>query len=225
MWKLIVHHSEPQFIVVNVDCPKGMRMPAQASTKEAVRRAREDAYRGLILEAALRVFAERGYAEAKVQEIAEAAGVATGTVYAIFPGKQELYRAVHRENLEALAKRYAEIPSDGPVQQVMLARVAASTRFLCERPDYLRMYLREAGRWGFDPSDLPPGASAFLDAALYRRGVESGELVDEDPALIQSLAMSAGQVHLFHWLKTGMRDAQETLVARIQDHYRRALFR
>ncbi len=199
-------------------------MPAQTSTKATLRRAREDAYRGLILEAALRVFAERGYAEAKVQEIAEAAGVSTGTVYAIFPGKQELYRAIHRANLEDLAKRYAEIRSDGPVQQVMLERLAASTRFLTERPDYLRVYLREAGHWGFDASDLPPGATAFIDAELYRRGIAEGCLIDEDPELLQSLTLSAGQVHLFHWLKTGMRDSPEALILRIQAHYRRALF-
>ena len=200
-------------------------MPVQTSTKETLRRAREDAYRGLILEAALRVFAERGYAEAKVQEIAEAAGVSTGTVYAIFPGKQELYRAIHRANLEDLAKRYAEIRSDGPVQQVMLERLAASTRFLTERPDYLRVYLREAGHWGFDASDLPPGATAFIDAELYRRGIADGSLIDEDPEVLQSLTLSASQVHLSHWLKTGMRDSPEVLILRIQAHYRRALFR
>ena len=200
------------------------RNSSHASAKHAVRRAREDAYRGLILEAALRVFALHGYHEAQVQEIAEAAGVATGTVYAIFPGKQELYRAVHGENLEALARRYAEIPAEGPVQQVLLARSAASTRFLTERPDYLRVYLREAGQWGFDASDLPAGAMAFIDADLYRRGIASGELVDEDPEVLQRLAMSAGQVHLFHWLKTGMRESPEALVERIATHYRRALF-
>ncbi len=198
---------------------------SQATTKQAVRRAREEAYRGLILEAALGVFALRGYAEAKVQEIAEAAGVATGTVYAIFPGKQELYRAVHRENLEELAKRYSEIPEDGPVQQIMLARLRASTRFLTERPDYLRVYLREAGHWGFDASELPPGASAFIDAELYRRGIAEGSLIDEDPEVLQSLTLSASQVHLFHWLKTCMRDSPEALILRIQAHYRRALFR
>lgn len=198
---------------------------SQAVTREAVRRAREDAYRELILDAALRVFAERGYAEARVQEIAQAAGVSTGTVYAIFPGKQELYRAVHRENLEALARRYREIRSDGPVQQVLLERLAASTRFLTERPDYLRVYLREAGRWGFDPDDLPPGASAFIDTELYRRGVAEGALIDEDPEVIQGLAMAGSQVHLFHWLKSGMRDDPGDLIARIQAWYRRALFR
>jgi AcrR family transcriptional regulator len=200
------------------------RNSPQLQARETLRRARQDAYRGLILEAALRVFAERGYAEARVQEIAEAAGVATGTVYAIFPGKQELYRAVHRENLEELARRYAEVPSEGPVPEVLLARSAVSTRFLTERPDYLRVYLREAGHWGFDAGDLPPGAAAFLDPELYRRGVAEGALRDEDPEVLQSLAMAAGQVHLFHWLKAGAREPADALVARIAEHYRRALF-
>ena len=192
--------------------------------REAVRQAREEAYRGLILEAALRVFAARGYADAKVQEIALAAGIATGTVYAIFPGKQELYRAVHAENLAALAERYAEIPADGPVQDVLLARSAVSTRFLTERPDYLRLYLREAVHWGFDATELPAGASAFVDQGLFRRGIAEGVLRDEDPEVLQGLAMSAGQVHLFHWWKSGGTEPAERLIERIQDHYRRALF-
>jgi AcrR family transcriptional regulator len=203
-------------------------MPAQVRTRRALRKAREDAYRGLIVAAAQRVFAERGYADAKVQEIADAAGVATGTVYAIFPGKQELYRAVHRDNLDELARRYASIPTTGPVQPILLERIAVSTRFLTERPDYLRMYLREAGHWGFDPTDLPAGAVAFVDTELYRRGVASGELIDEDPQVVQSLAMTAGQVHLFHWLRSlasGRPESPEALIARIQAHCRRALFR
>lgn len=203
-----------------------MAAPSRAEqTKERVRQARQDAYRGLILEAACRIFGERGYPDARVQEIAEAAGVATGTVYGIFPSKQELYRAVHRENLEALAVEYAAIPAEASPAALMLARVAASTRFLTARPHYLRMYLREAGRWGFDPGALPPGAVAFLDPSLYQRGVAAGELAGDDPALIQSLAMSAAQVHLYHWLAAGMREPADALIARIQDYYRRALLR
>lgn len=194
-------------------------------TRERVRLARQEAYRDAILEAAERVFAERGFAAAKVQEIAEAAGVATGTVYAIFPGKRELYRAVHRHNLDELAKRYAEVPSEGSCRQLLLGRVEAAARFLTERPHYLRVYLREAGRWGFDSSELPAGATAFIDLDLYRRGVVGGELVDEDPELLQSLAMSANQVFFHHWLKTGMREPADALIERLRAHYRRAIFR
>jgi len=200
-------------------------MPVQAHAKEKVRQARHGAYRDLILEAAQRVFAEKGYAEAKVADIAQAAGVATGTVYAIFPGKRDLYRAIHRENLDELSRRYAAIAAHTSVRDTLLARSETSTRFLTSRPDYLRIYLREAEGWGFDPSQLPGDAAAFVDLSLFRRGVENGELIDEDPQLLQSLMLASGQVHLADWLRGGMREDPAALAARIQAFTRRAIFR
>jgi AcrR family transcriptional regulator len=193
--------------------------------RQRIREARNDAYRSLILEAAEHVFAARGYAEAKVQEIAAAAGVATGTVYAIFPSKEELYRAVHRVNLEELAKLYAEIPGDRDSRDVIRDRVAVSTRFLTSRPDYLRIYVREAAGWGFDATALPKGAADFVDQELYRRGVLRGELVDEDPALLSSLSIAGSHVILFHWLKGGMRESADELTRRILAYTERTLFR
>ena len=200
-------------------------MPARRQTKQRVREARTEAYRSLILGAAEHVFGARGYAEARVQEIAEEAGVATGTVYAIFPSKEELYREVHRLNLGELARRYAEIPAAPDTRDVIRARTAATTCFLTERPDYLRIYVREAAGWGFDVSALPRIAAEFVDLDLYRRGIARGELVDEDPELLQSLAMSASQLILFHWLKSGMRESAEELTRRILAHTERTLFR
>jgi len=200
-------------------------VPVQAYAKEKVRQARHDAYRDLILEAAERVFAERGYAEAKVADIAQTAGVATGTVYAIFPGKQDLYRAIHRANLDELDRRYAAIPNRGSVCETLLARSETSTRFLTSRPDYLRIYLREAQSWGFDLGELPGDAAEFVDLALFERGVANGELVGEDPRLLQSLMLAAGQVHLAHWLRSGMREDPAALAERIQAFAKRAIFR
>ena len=197
----------------------------RAPAKEKVRQARHGAYRDLILEDAERVFAEKGYADAKVADIAQAAGVATGTVYGIFPGKQDLYRAIHRANLDELARRYAAIPARSSVRETLLARSEISTRFLTSRPDYLRIYLREAKSWGFDPGDLPGDAAAFMDLALFARGAADGELIDEDPQLLQSLMLANGQVHLSHWLRGGMREDPAALAERIQAFARRAIFR
>lgn len=204
-------------------------MPVQARArgdraKEKVRQARQEAYRDLILEAAERIFGAKGYGPAKVAEIAEAAGVATGTVYASFPGKEDLYRAVHRECLAELARRYEAIPVRESVREAILARSEVSTRFLASRPDYLRMYLREAAGWGFGASDLPADARAFVDIPLYERGIANGELIDEDPQLLTSLQQANSQVHLAHWLEGGMRESADALVARVQATTRRTLF-
>jgi len=192
--------------------------------REKVRQARQEAYRGLILEAAERIFGAKGYGAAKVAEIAEAAGVATGTVYASFPGKQDLYRAVHRECLAELTRRYESIPAHDSVRETILARSEVSTRFLASRPDYLRMYLREAAGWGFGPSDLPADARAFVDLSLYERGTADGELIDEDPQLLTSLQQANSQVHLSHWLESGMRESPDALVERVQSTTKRNLF-
>src|SRR5262249_18664086 len=51
-----------------------------------------------ILRAAIDVFARRGYFNAKVSEIAKAAGVADGTIYLYFDGKEDLLISVFREH-------------------------------------------------------------------------------------------------------------------------------
>lgn len=55
---------------------------------------RKDEVEQAIRAAAIRVFAERGYAAAGVAEIARAAGVSTGNVYRYFEGKEALFDAV-----------------------------------------------------------------------------------------------------------------------------------
>jgi hypothetical protein len=64
-----------------------------------------------------------------------------------------------------------------------------------------------------------------MDLDLYRYGVEEGELIDEDPEVLQGMAMSISRVVLFHWLRGGMKEAPSELVERIQAHYIRAFFR
>ncbi|HEY0627904.1 MAG TPA: TetR/AcrR family transcriptional regulator [Sphingomicrobium sp.] len=52
-----------------------------------------------ICAAALEVFAEKGFAAAKLDEIAKRAGVSKGTLYLYFKDKEELFRAVVRDNV------------------------------------------------------------------------------------------------------------------------------
>ncbi len=53
--------------------------------------------RTVILDAALRTFVKRGYSDTKVAEIASEAGVAEGTLYNYFPGKEDLLLALFDE--------------------------------------------------------------------------------------------------------------------------------
>jgi AcrR family transcriptional regulator len=62
-------------------------------------RRRSEARPGEIIEAALAVFAEKGFAAARLDDIAARAGVSKGALYLYFETKQDLFRAVVRETV------------------------------------------------------------------------------------------------------------------------------
>src|SRR4030081_191610 len=58
-----------------------------------------------ILDAALAVFAERGLAAARLDDIAKRAGLSKGTIYLYFPNKEELFREVIRQSVVAFIEQ------------------------------------------------------------------------------------------------------------------------
>lgn len=76
------------------------------STSPPVRRARrKEARPGELLEAALELFVDKGFAATRVEEVAARAGVSKGTLFLYFPSKEELFKAVVRETI---AGRFTE---------------------------------------------------------------------------------------------------------------------
>jgi len=65
----------------------------------AKRERRKDARPGELLAAALDLFVEKGFAATRSEEVAARAGVSKGTLILYFPSKEELFKAVVRENL------------------------------------------------------------------------------------------------------------------------------
>ena len=69
------------------------------------RSRRKEARPGELLEAALDLFVEKGFAATRVDDVAARAGVSKGTLFLYFPSKEELFKAVVRENIVG---RFAE---------------------------------------------------------------------------------------------------------------------
>lgn len=63
------------------------------------RERRKDARPGELMDAALSLFVEKGFAGTRVEEVAQRAGVSKGTLFVYFPSKIELFKAVVRENV------------------------------------------------------------------------------------------------------------------------------
>lgn len=76
--------------------PSLCEITAQARAK---RERRKDARPGELLEAALELFVEKGFAATRAEEVAKLAGVSKGTLFLYFSSKEELFKAVVRENI------------------------------------------------------------------------------------------------------------------------------
>jgi TetR/AcrR family transcriptional regulator len=74
-------------------------MIASESPTTHKRERRKEARPGELLDAALDLFVEKGFAATRSEEVAQRAGVSKGTLFLYFPSKEELFKAVVRENL------------------------------------------------------------------------------------------------------------------------------
>lgn len=79
-----------------------------AATVRAKRERRKEARPGELLAAALALFVEKGYAATRVEEVAQRAGVSKGTLFLYFSSKEELFKAVVRENLSGRFTEWAK---------------------------------------------------------------------------------------------------------------------
>lgn len=89
-----------------------------------IRQERQQRTRASLLDAAVHVFARRGYSGASMPEIAREAGVSTGAIYSNFSGKQELFLAmmgaVAQAGADARARSVASLDDRGQLIEEMV---------------------------------------------------------------------------------------------------------
>ena len=94
-----------------------------------------------IQEAAIRVISRKGMASATMQEIAEEAGVAKGTIYLYFRDREELVEKTFETAIGELHKRIdAALDGDGPFAQRLRAVITAKLAFFNENREFFRLY-------------------------------------------------------------------------------------
>lgn len=168
----------------------------------SARREREKRQRRReILEAARRLFCEKGYAAATMDDIAEAAELSKGTVYLYFRSKDELYASVVLEGFEKLEERLRELASsDAPVREKVLNILRAFIEHCVSNPEYFRLTQLFAGGSALDnlPAQLREDIEAhardllMLGAGVVEQGVREGVFRrDLDPFMASLIAWRA----------------------------------
>lgn len=112
---------------------------------------RKDARPSELLDAALAEFFEKGFAAARLEDIAQRAGVSKGTVYLYFDSKEEMFEALVRAIPQANAEILESVAADTSVPaEVMLGRVLRAVGgFLRDERmmKFPRLVIGEAGRF------------------------------------------------------------------------------
>jgi TetR/AcrR family transcriptional regulator len=178
--------------------------------ERAKRERRKEARPGELLEAALDLFVDKGFAATRAEEVAARAGVSKGTLFLYFPSKEELFKAVVVENLSGRFTEWnAEFEAfEGSTcdmlrycmriwwERVGSTKASGLTKLMLSEgrnfPELAEFYRREVVR---------PGHA--LLRRIIRRGIDSGEFapVDVDHAIY---AVIAPMMFLMLWKHSAM---------------------
>ena len=158
---------------------------------------RKDARQGELMEAALTLFVDKGFAATRVEEVASLAGVSKGTLFLYFPSKVDLFKAVVRHNIagcfdewnrefDTFSGNTADMVRNAMVQwweRIGATKASGITKLVMSEasqfPEIAEFYRQEV---------IEPG-NALLRRIL-KRGVERGEFraLDVDYAIFSIIS-------------------------------------
>jgi TetR/AcrR family transcriptional regulator, fatty acid metabolism regulator protein len=165
-----------------------------------------------LLDAAVRVFARKGFHASRVGDIAGEAGVAHGLLYHYFKSKDQVLEAVFHENWSVLLARIESVEeTDEPAADQIRHIAAIVLRTWLHLPDVVRVVIQEFGR-------SPELAERIGELTrpievlqrVIARGVERGEFrADVDPAFAATVVYGSIDELLTAWVLGRLPSAEE----------------
>ena len=172
--------------------------------------------RRLIRDAAVRVFARKGFHTCRVGDIAEEAGVAHGLLYHYFASKDELLEIIFRETWAELLDAIRVVEDSGEPAREQLRQVAAiMLRSWRRDPDLIRVLVREIGRSPELQRRIDALGQVFdAVARIVEGGQSSGEFRRElDPRLASFVFYGALEAILTGWVLGQLPDGDDEVAA------------
>jgi AcrR family transcriptional regulator len=149
-----------------------------------------------IIEAAVQVFAQKGYGRATNKDIASAAGITPGLIYHYFDGKEALLKAIIEarspvQDVHRLPSEIRGLPLEAMLQTLIerMLGIAESERFV----QLIRLFLPEVIQ---NPDIAPLGLATFQEEVVFLRDyladhMRTGELRQADPSLLAQVIMGS----------------------------------
>ena len=160
-----------------------------------------------LLDAAARLFAERGYAQTRIVDICREAGVAKGLFYWYFDTKEQVFRDLAGDLRQGLRRAQAAAmdPDADPLVQLRQG-AEASVRFMAAHAQAFALVAVENVDREF-VGDIRAGTEIHADDSerIVRAGIAAGLIRDEDPRLL-AYSVLATVGWFAHWHRTGRLD-------------------
>lgn len=191
---------------------KLLRRTYDGGVVPSARRVSREDKRRRIVDAAVEVFAEKGFFGARVSEIAEAAGVADGTIYLYFKSKDDILIAIFEEKMAEILVRFHALLAEHDEPEAKMRRyVNEHLRLVAEQPrlmQVLTVELRQSARFMKEYSPQAFGKYLALVGGILEEGQKKGQFRRGlDPAVFRRALFGAIDELAREWVLRGSRDA------------------
>lgn len=141
-----------------------------------------------IIEAAVRVFARKGYYNSRVSDIAREAGIAAGTIYLYFKTKDDILVTLFRDKMAEFVGALQKAIADEPDAASKVRRlVSLHFRMLEEHPELaevVQVELRQGQKFFRGASSQEIGAYFVLIGSVLEEGVAEGRFRSSLPVKV-----------------------------------------
>ena len=171
--------------------------PMESSSTPSGGSTRREATRQKLYEAAVTLIAEQGFSATTVDEIAERAGVAKGTVYYNFASKSVLFEELLRHGVGLLTASLREAAEQterdgGSKVDALDAMIRAGLGFIARYPSFTQLYVAELWRtnraWQSTLMVVRQQVNAAIEDVLHA-GVDNGEFSPEIDVRLTAAAL------------------------------------
>ena len=188
--------------------------------------ARARMYHELVLESAERVFAEQGFDESSMQDVAAEAGISLKTLYASTTGKRDLFREIVAQRGAGRLAAMQTSPDATALPRLALG-VNAIVAYVLEYPFFFRILLQEGQAWGLNPRG-EDGREAWREglralSGIIEQGVAEGCFAPVDVELTAQTVQAVIQVQLAGLLERTSAPVAEAIAAQILEPIERML--
>jgi len=177
--------------------------PHPAKKRGGQKREPTEVRREAILQAAVSVFLERGYADASVDAVVERAGGSKATVYAMFGNKEGLFSAVLALCGDEFSASLQTVPVCTSLRD-SLRRIARAYLTMSIHPKRMAMFRMVAGESGQRPEGgdifyrLGPRRALTMVGKFLRECADKGLLKTSEPELLADCFLGALRGNLFN---------------------------